>query len=298
MILVLCPFLLSFCFAQETFNKNHENPYTKGKEIAREFGPEAAHDYYETCHSETGDLMCFFGVAGAKFLLGQNEAALKLINYLLANEPVPNRLAGHCHALKGSIYIHLRLFEEAQISLKEALRFYELENHDTNIFRCLVQLGNASMRAGDVIAADHYFRKAILQGTESNVNMGHLHTLMAISAYSQGHLNSAVKLSELAYEEHQRHKFPKAMVNAKAYISFFLCELGDVENAKELLKSADLIRKNSNLSVPPWTELVEAYVNKREKRDYVNKLFSDKLQGESDFFLRQFLKKALEKTCD
>ncbi len=298
MILVLCPFLLSFCFAQETFNKNHENPYTKGKEIAREFGPEAAHDYYETCHSETGDLMCFFGIASAKFLLGQNEAALKLIDYLLANKPVPNLLSGHCHSLKGSIYIHMRQFEEAQISLKEAYRFYNLENHDMNIFICLVQLGNASMRSGDVVAAELYFQKAIVKGSETGVNMGHLYTLMAISAYSQGRLRSAVDLSRLAFDEHKRHKHIKAMMNAKAYTSFYLHELGELETATEALDTANSLRAKSNMGTTPWTELVEAYVNKCKNHKKANDLFSSKLQGESDFFLRQFLKKALEKTCN
>ncbi|CAM2008757.1 tetratricopeptide repeat protein [Acanthopleuribacter pedis] len=297
-LLVLCPFFVwNNVFAQPEFELHEPRPYTTGMNIARQYGPEKAFEYFDDCHEQTNNDMCFYGLAYTWQMMGENQKALEMVKLLLANPNLPDKFAGHCWALNGAALINMHKFEEAHESLKKALVLYQKAKHPRNQFRVLVQLGHGKLRSGDLEAADSYFERAAFIAISEDVGRGQLYTMMSISAYTQGKTEMARTFAELAFPEYERIGNRRGMVDAKAYIGFYLHELNWNEEAKKTLKEAHDLAEIFKTGPITWTVLVTAYINKCETPEKTQELIDTRLKDETDIFLRRFTELIKSKKC-
>ncbi|CAM2011675.1 hypothetical protein [Acanthopleuribacter pedis] len=297
-LLVLCPFFVwNNVFAQPEFEVNEPRPYTTGMEIARKYGAKVAHGYFNDCHEQTSNDMCFYGVAYTWYMMGEHDKSIEMVKYMLANTTLPDNIAGHCWALMGGNLIYLRKFEQAQEPLLKALEFYKKANQPVNQFRVLVQLGNGKLRSGKLEAADAYFERAVLVGISEEMSREYLYSLRAISAYTRGNVEMAISYAELSYAEYERIKNYRGMIDAKSYIGFYLYELGREEEAKTFLQQANQMTEDYQTGPVTWTVLVNAYINKCEEPENTRKLIDAKLKGEKGTFLLRFKHLIESKEC-
>lgn len=295
--LVLCPVLTCALFAQPAFDVDEPRPYTTGMKIALQYGAEAGHEYFKACHKQTGNDMCFFGLAYTWYMMGENEKSIEMVKYMVADPDVPDKFAGHCWALMGANLIYLQLFDEAEEPLKKALGFYEKANQPRNVYKVLTQLGNSKLRAGNLQAADAYFEEATFLAISEDVDRSHLYSLRAISAYTQGKIAAAQGFADLSFAEYSRAENREGMVDAKSYQSFYLYEGGNETAARTALKQAEELCKVYKTNATIWTVLVRAYIDKCAHQKQAEAAFETHLKNESGYFLLRFKELYQEKAC-
>lgn len=294
-VFVLCPLFLHVLLAQPAFDANEENPYMVGIAIAKQYGPEQAQKYFQACHRETGELMCFYGLAYTWNMMGDHQQSLDLVTFLLADEPVPDNLAGYWWMLKGENQLNLLQLQEAQESFRTSLEYFQKMNHERNMYRALLQLGNCQLKAGNLEEADRLIRDAAFLGRKIQENRGHLYILRSISAYCRGKYHAAENFAKLASAEFQDYNQVSMIVDCKAYISLFQKESGNLEAANKSLQEARELTQVYEIKEPDWTKLVRAYVQKCEDPAFSEATLQPYKKAKRNYFIDLFLQK-IEKT--
>lgn len=290
MVLVLCS-----VHAKE-FKTSHENPYQTGIEIAMKNGPEEAKRYFAACHRQTGDKMCYYGLAYCLYMSGENAKALKMVETIIASGPHSEKFNGDLEMLNGLIRLQGREFQLAVKSFDAALLHYENVGHTVNIFKTLTASANAKMAMGEMVEAERLLEEANYIAISDDFNLSYLHSLRAISHYTVGNLVAAEKFAVLSVEEYKAMNNTRAVMGMLSWLAFYRYEQGNVDLAKDTLDQALKMTKDYPITLS--TELVSAYIYKCENSEKSDELFHEKAQAEKDYFMQRFLKKALNKKCD
>lgn len=289
---VLCPFLLH---AQDVaFDKADPNPYQRGMAIAMQQGPTPALAYFEACHAETGDYMCYYGLAYSLFLMREYDQSLELLKTINVAEPINEKHAGHLAILEGQVLIRRKQFADAEIPLRKAAVFYQSAESKDNLFNALVLLGNCYLRQGLLNEADRSFERANYVAIRTSVNKGHLYELRSILFYTLGKLRVAERFGLMAFDEYQEQDDVKAMSHSQAYVSLYRFEMGQVDAATAAIQKAYEICQSRDHKVPAWTRLVRAYLDRCNKPQYYTEFFESRLNKEKCFVLRRFYEHALK----
>ncbi|CAM2007239.1 tetratricopeptide repeat protein [Acanthopleuribacter pedis] len=289
MVVILCS-----AHAKE-FKTSHENPYQTGIEIAMKGGPEPAKRYFAACHRETGDKMCYYGLAYCLYLSGESEKALKMVETIVASGPHSEKFMGDLEMLNGLILLQYRDFELAEHHFDAALQHYENAGHAINIFKTLTALANAKMALGKLAEAEQLLEEANYIAIRDDVNLSYLHSLRAITHYTMGNLAAAERFAALSVEEYRALGNTRAVMGMLSWLAFYRYEQGNLEFAKDTLDQAVAMTKNSPETLS--TELIRAYIYKCENPNGSNELFQRKAQAEKDYFIQRFLKTAINKKC-
>ncbi|MBO1321956.1 hypothetical protein [Acanthopleuribacter pedis] len=266
-------------------------------DIANAYGAEQAHAYFNDCHFQTQDPMCFYGLAYTWYMMGENDKSIEMVEYLLAAQPAGDKFNGHCWALMGANRIWMREFEAAQEPLEKALAYYKKAGHKRNMFKVLVQLGNGKLRAGHLEEADRYFERATFLAISEKVNKGHLYSLRGISAYTQEKKAVALNFAQLAFLEHEEIGDRRAMVDSRAYIAFFQYETGKQKEAEFSIQQAKEMSEILEIEPTTWATLVEAYIKKCEQPEHYKNTVVSNLSEEKGYFLRRFMELTRKKPC-
>lgn len=289
---VLCPFVLH---AQDAvFDKADPNPYQRGMAIAAQQGPKQALAYFETCHAQTGDYMCYYGLAYTLFLMREYDQSLELLRTINVVEPINEKHAGHLAILEGQVLIHQKKFADAELPLRSAVDFYQKGGSQDNLFNALVLLGNCYLRQGLLSEAERSFERANYVAIRVKVNKGHLFELRSILFYTLGKVSVAEKFGLMAFREYQQLDDVKAMSHSKAYVSLYRYEMGHVDAATEAIQEAYQICQSRDHNVPTWTRLVRAYLDRCNEPERYIEFFESRLNKEKCFVLRRFYEYALK----
>lgn len=289
---VLCPFVLH---AQDAvFDKADPNPYQRGMAIAAQQGPKQALAYFETCHAQTGDYMCYYGLAYTLFLMREYDQSLELLRTINVVEPINEKHAGHLAILEGQVLIHQKKFADAELPLRSAVDFYQKGRSQDNLFNALVLLGNCYLRQGLLSEAERSFERANYVAIRVKVNKGHLFELRSILFYTLGKVSVAEKFGLMAFREYQQLDDVKAMSHSKAYVSLYRYEMGHVDAATEAIQEAYQICQSRDQNVPTWTRLVRAYLDRCNEPERYIEFFESRLNKEKCFVLRRFYEYALK----
>ncbi len=289
---VLCPFLL---YAQDVaFDKADPNPYQRGMAIAVQQGPTPALAYFEDCHAETGDYMCYYGLAYSLFLMREYDQSLELLKTIHVAEPIDDKHAGHLAMLKGQILLHKKLFADAEKPLRQAIEYYRSSGSQGNEFNTLVLLGNCYLRQGLLEDADTCFERANYVGVRANVNKGFLYELRSILFYTLGKLRVAEKFALMAFDEFQHQDDFAAMSNSQAYAGLYRMEMGQEDAAAKAIQEAYQICESRDQKVPYWARTVRAYLDRCSDPRRYREYFEARLNKEKCFVLRRFYERALK----